>query len=430
MARLMKLAGASPATGSKPMSSAPPPAGEQKVNVLLVDDQPVNLMVLEKTLSDLGQNVVKAQSGEEAFRHLQENDFAVVLLDVQMPGLDGFETAKLIRSQERSRHTPIIFITAHRSPDFPVVQAYVLGAVDYLEKPIVPVILRAKVMGFVELFRKTEQIKRQAGQLAQRTAELEAANWELKKEIAERKRMEKALRRAATDLTRSNRELQQFAYVASHDLKEPLRKVKIYLQMLEQRYRGRLDGKADQYIGYAVDGAERMQALVNDLLAFARVGSQGQPFEPTDCGAAFDQAVNNLEVAVRESGAVIARGDFPMLRADASQLVQMFQNLLANALKFRGDHVPSVRAEARRAGGEWVFSVRDNGIGLDPQFAERIFLIFERLHGKERYPGTGIGLAICKKIVERHGGRIWVESAPGAGATFFFSIAVIGDSHE
>jgi signal transduction histidine kinase len=421
--------------------SLPPEDGSRtsRASILLVDDQPDNLLALETILRNLGQNLVRAQSGQEALRRLLGEDFAVILLDVRMPDLDGYETARLIRGRDRSAHTPIIFLTAVEGPDFPALEAYSLGAVDYLVKPLVPDILRSKVAVFVELYHKTEEIKRQGELLREmehreferrlaeeRYRETHRLNTELERRVLERtSALEREVaqhKRTATELTRSNRELEQFAYVASHDLKEPLRKIRIYLQLLEQQYRGRLDEKADQYITHAVDSAGQMQALVNDLLTYARVGSRGKPFGPVDCAAAFDQAVDNLGMRVQESGAVVTRGDLPTVQADAPQLVQLFQNLVENAVKFRGDRPPVVRAEAVRRDGEWLFSVTDNGIGIDSQYAERVFVIFERLHSKAEYLGTGIGLAICKKIVERHGGKIWIESETGKGATFWFSL--------
>ena len=235
-------------------------------------------------------------------------------------------------------------------------------------------------------------------------------------------RAEITLARTLADLQRSNRELEQFAYVASHDLQEPLRMVSSYTQLLARRYEGQLDEKAKKYVHYAVDGAVRMQTLIDDLLAYSRVGRQDKPIESTDSHSALGEARRNLAVMIEKTRAIITNDDLPTVRAVPSQLVMLFQNLISNAVKFQREGVPSVHVAARDDGREWVFSVRDNGIGIDPQHADRVFVIFQRLHTRDEYPGTGIGLAVCQRIVERHGGRIWFESKPGKGTTFFFTI--------
>jgi PAS domain S-box-containing protein len=243
-------------------------------------------------------------------------------------------------------------------------------------------------------------------------------NWD----ISESKQAQESLLRYAEDLRRSNAELEQFAYVASHDLQEPLRMVTSYLQLIERRYKGRLDADADDFIGFAVDGAERMKGLINDLLAYSRVGTRGGDFRPVDCNAVLDRVKQYLGLAIEENHATITSAHLPTILADEAQLVQLFQNLIGNAIKFHSDRPPHIHIDVQMDAAEVLFSVRDNGIGIDPQFDQRIFVIFQRLHRKNEYGGTGIGLAICKKIVERHGGRIWVESLPGAGATFYFTI--------
>jgi len=231
-----------------------------------------------------------------------------------------------------------------------------------------------------------------------------------------------ALERKAQELARSNADLEQFAYVASHDLQEPLRTVASFAQLLQKRYRGKLDASADDFIHYIVDGATRMQGLIIDLLAYSRVGRSGKEFVPTNCTAVFDQAVTNLQVAVAECGAVVTHDPLPTVQTDGTQLVQLFQNLIGNSIKFRDTQTPRVHVAAERKASEWVFSVKDNGKGIDPQYAGRIFEVFQRLHTRTEYPGSGIGLSISKKIVERHGGRIWVESQLNQGATFFFTL--------
>ena len=245
----------------------------------------------------------------------------------------------------------------------------------------------------------------------------------LQEREAERALAEGELARQAEALARSNAELEQFAYVASHDLQEPLRMVASYTQLLAKRYEGKLDSEADEFIHYAVDGANRMQVLINDLLALSRVGMRGAALEESDVEQAFEACVRNLEMAIEESGAAVTHDPLPAVLADEGQLVQLLQNLIANAIKFHGDEPPRIHVSARREGAQYVFSVRDNGIGIEPQYAEGVFVLFRRLHGKDAYPGTGIGLAICKKIVERHGGRIWFESEPGKGATFSFTLS-------
>ena len=256
----------------------------------------------------------------------------------------------------------------------------------------------------------------------ERTAELEERNAQLQQEIQERRRAEKLLAEQARELARSNADLEQFASVASHDLQEPLRMVASYTQLLGKRYRNRLDEDADEFMGFIVDGALRMQRLINDLLTFSRVGSRGKGFQPVDLATSVAQVRINLRAAIDESGARISTGTLPVVNADATQMEQLLQNLIGNAIKFRKGPAPSVHIDARREDAAWRITVQDDGIGIDARYAERIFVIFQRLHTAAEYPGTGIGLAICKKIVERHGGQIGVHSTPGEGASFSFTL--------
>jgi len=244
------------------------------------------------------------------------------------------------------------------------------------------------------------------------------------RDITERKRAEEKLAQTLVDLERSNKELQQFAHVASHDLQEPLRMVASYTQLLERRYKGRLDSDADEFIQFAVDGATSMQKLINDLLSWSRAGARTTPFEPTDCHSVLQEAIANLGIAIRENDATITHDDLPTVLGNPAQVRQLFQNLIGNAIKFRSEQAPRIHVSAEEKENEWVFFVRDNGIGIDPQYKDRIFVIFQRLHSRGDYPGTGIGLAICRKIIQRHGGRIWVESELGKGSTVYFTMPI------
>jgi light-regulated signal transduction histidine kinase (bacteriophytochrome) len=232
------------------------------------------------------------------------------------------------------------------------------------------------------------------------------------------------LAKRTEEMERSNKDLQQFAYIASHDLQEPLRMVSSYVKLLKRRYEGRLDADADEFIGFAVDGATRMQHMIQDLLSYSRVNTHGNPPSPTNVGQVLRQVLTNLRLAIDESGAKITHEFLPEVEADATQLVQLFQNLIANAIKFCGKGSPRIYVSVQKEDQSWVFSIQDNGIGIDLDFADRVFTIFQRLHTREEYPGTGIGLAICKKIVERHGGSIWVKSKVGEGSTFYFTLPV------
>jgi PAS domain S-box-containing protein len=273
----------------------------------------------------------------------------------------------------------------------------------------------ARVQAEAALHRTNQELER-------RRRELETANEQLRQEIASRQVAEQALLRMAEDLKRSNLDLEQFGYVASHDLQEPLRAVAGYVRLLEHRFPERVDAKAREYIDGASDGATRMERLITDLLTFSRLSTEGRPFTPVSLDVPLNTALRTLQFSIRAAHAAVSHDPLPIVPVDESQIVQLFQNLIGNALKFHSERPPEIHIGARPDEGRWMFGVRDNGIGIDPQYSERIFQVFQRLHTRKKFPGTGIGLAICKKIVERHGGKIWVESQPGQGATFYFSI--------
>ena len=368
--------------------------------ILIVDDMPANLEVVTSHLERQGYRAVVALSGDEGIERAEYVQPDLILLDVMMPGLDGFEICRRLKGSERTRAIPVIFMTA-LTDTTDKLAGFAAGAVDYVTKPLNGAEVLARIESHLALYALRRQLAEQNAQLQQ--------------EIAVRAEMQAALQR-------SNTEFEQLAYVASHDMQEPLRKIASYLQLLAQRYQGQLDADADEFIGYAVDGAKRMQALINDLLAFSRVGTKAKPFAPTDCNLIMKTALADLQFAIEDCGARVQVDDLPMVMGDATQLSQLFRNLLSNAIKFHRDEAPIVRVVAESSGPFWRFAVSDNGIGIAGEYFDRIFVIFQRLHGRSQYAGTGIGLAICKKIVERHGGRIEVRSILGQGSTFVFTL--------
>ena len=376
--------------------------------VLAVDDRPDNLLAVEAVLEPLAVDVVRATSGKEALRRLLTDEFALILLDVQMPELDGFETAAHIKGRERTRHVPIIFLTAISRELEHHLRGYGTGAVDYLAKRFEPEVLRAKVAVFVDLYEKSALIERQNGELAAR--------------VAERDRAQAALSRLASELERSNTELERFADVVSHDLREPLQVVAGFLDLLAERHGPALDDEARLLVDRASAGAERMRRLIGDLLAYAKASTGGPPTGSVSLQESLDGARAQLEPVLAHTGAVVTAGALPTVQGEAWQLTQLFHDLLDNAVKFNTSRRREVHVEASRHDGGWVVRVRDNGIGIRPEDVPRLFTIFARLHPREEYPGEGVGLAMCRRIVERHGGSIWAESHAGAGTTVCFTL--------
>ncbi len=365
--------------------SQPLGVGRVKLRALVVEDDSADVELLVRALRDGGFeaecDVALTESDFEA--HVRKNNYDVVLADYGLPSWNGMETVEVLRREELD--IPVVLVSGSLGEQ-KAVECIKQGAADYVLKHHLP--------------RLPEAVRR----------------------ALRDKQLREEHRKSQEELARSNRDLEQFAYVASHDLQEPLRMVATYTQLLSERYRGKLDANADKYIHYAVDGALRMQTLVQDLLAFSRVGRQGTEPKLTDCNEIVASALKNLQAAIEQSGAQIVCGQLPKVMADGSQFVQLFQNLIGNAIKFHGPKAPLIRVTAEKQAREWTFSVADNGIGIAAEHAEMVFVLFKRLHTREEYPGSGIGLAICKKIVEQHGGRIWVESRAGQGSTFKFTL--------
>ncbi len=375
---------------------------ESAVNVLLVDDKKEDLLALELVLGKNNYNFFEATSGRDALRLLlKEPNFAIILMDVHMPLLDGFETAKLIRDSEKFRNIPIIFLTANDDKPGNIFKGYMAGAVDYMIKPIIPDILIAKVAVFAELYKKTAELERQKKNLLALYKELEQSTQEIK---------------------RSNKELEKFAYVASHDMQEPLRTIISYLQLLREKFDKKLDPETEQYVDYVINAGYRMRDLITGLLEYSRVNRIDTGSEQVDLNLVLQEVLYNLGTGITESRANITADSLPVINGNHVQMVQLFQNLIGNAIKFCGDKQPVIKITYVLKNNQHQFSFEDNGIGLDPKYGERIFEIFQRLHPVGEYSGMGIGLAICKKIVERHGGKIWVESQPGKGSKFHFII--------
>jgi signal transduction histidine kinase len=364
---------------------------KKKLRLLVVEDSQsdAEIQVAELRRNGFDVSVDITDTGDRVREFLTTTSYDLILADYNLPNFKGMETLDILR--EKNLSIPVILVTGALNSET-AVECVKQGVTDYVLKD--------------HLARLSTSVRRALEETRLRQ---------------ERARAQEQLAQKVEELARSNCDLEQFAYVASHDLQEPLRMVAAYTQLLAERYRGKLDETADRYIGYAVEGATRMQALLEDLLAFSRVGRNGFMRKPIDANVAIDEAQRNLMIAIKEQGVTVTRGTLPTIVADRVHLVQLFQNLIGNAIKFRGQDAPRITVAAEKQGEDWAFSVSDNGIGIAPEHRDFIFKMFQRLHTRAEYPGNGVGLAICKKIVERHGGRIWVESELGYGSTFRFT---------
>lgn len=369
---------------------------DDKVEILIVGGHPDKQTEMEDMLEDGPYAIQTAHSEKEAIGLMLGTSFAVVIFDDQLAGMDGYAAVELVRSHEKTRDVPILLVTANDKALQQIFGDSLPERVDYLGRPFAPAILQSKVRILSELHCQGETIQAQ-------------------RRLIEGK----------------NRELEQFIYAASHDLREPLRVVTLYLELFSKRCRGMLDEKADSFIHYAVDGAERMDKLIKGLLRCSRVATTEEPFTEVDTNEVFEEARASLAAAIRDRGAVITKTNLPTLRGAHTLLVQLFRNLLSNAVKFgKPGAAPEVHVSADRRQRQWLFMVRDNGIGIESKHFERIFVVFQRLHTVEEYPGIGVGLALCRRIVERHQGRLWLESTPGEGSTFFFTLPAEPDGEH
>jgi len=364
----------------------------QVVNILLVDDKQENLVALEQLLEQPGRQLISAHSGNDALRLLLKHDFAVVLLDVEMPAMDGYEVAELMRSAERTRLVPIIFVTAGDRSEERTFRGYEAGAVDFLYKPISAHTLKSKVDVFVDLYRKTQQLT-QANSTLERTSAL--------------------LREKISDLENVSQTL-------SHDLRAPLRSIRSFTQILAESLTGKLDADQSDALERVLRGTRRMSNMIDELFELLKVSADDTPYGDVDATAVLADVLESLRSDIQHAGARISHGALPIVHANRMLVGQIFQNLISNAVKFCGDNAPVVEVVADRRGDGWEFAVRDNGVGILPEDRERVFRLFARA-GKDT-AGAGVGLALCRRAVEKLGGKIWLHSERGAGTTFRFTI--------
>ncbi len=407
------------------------------IKILVVDDREDNLLSIESILEKEGYTIIKANSGRAALKLLlKEYDFSLILMDVQMPQMNGLETATLIYERDRLKHIPIIFITAHRYGEDLIFKGFKMGAVDYIHKPIDAALLRLKVSVFVELFQKTNELILQE-------EKLKAINQSLESEIEERRRSEHRIKLLNQQLTDSNAELKdineeldRFAFVASHDLQEPLRKILLFNDLISQKLDATVDKPIFEYLQKITNATRRMKLLVNDLLKYSRNTQTAEDFESANLNDLLSEVISDLEMDIKKTKATIYVKPLPDLVVLPTQIRQLFQNLLSNSIKFRKpDSIPEIEIFSERMTIEndsipnngtqkthhHIF-FKDNGIGFETKYAEDIFTLFKRLHSYHEIEGTGIGLSICKKIVERHRGTISAQSEPGKGSTFIVTL--------
>jgi two-component system, sensor histidine kinase and response regulator len=367
---------------------APGMAGAVRPKILIVDDRRENLLATSALLKPLGAEIITAESGEKALDLVLTTQFAIVLLDVQMPVMDGFETAQLMKTRPSMANVPIIFVTAISKEDRFATQAAHIGAVDYIFKPINPDILKSKVSVYLDLYRQREQI-----------LQLNAS------------------------LRQSNEELERFAYVCSHDMQEPVRMMNSYATILAEFAADELGEDHKRYLGYIRDNAVRMQTMIRDILTFSRVGREEIRLERVNCREIFEEVVHEFHDTIARKRAAVTTDGLPILKTSPTLMRVLLQNLIGNGLKFQdGTRTPEVTVTARRDGRMWRFDVKDNGIGIDPAFSGRLFTIFQRFHREDDYPGTGIGLSTCRKFLRLCGGDMTFTSKPGEGSTFTFTL--------
>lgn len=406
--------------------------------VLLVDDREDNLLTIETILESDGYHLVKANSGRQALRILlNEYDFALILMDVKMPNLNGFETATLIYERQKLKHIPIIFVSAYNDGEDEIFKGYKSGAVDYIYKPINPDLLRAKVSVFIDLYRKNRILIAQEQKLT-------AINRSLEMEINERRASEEQVKKLNRKLLENidrleaaNRDLDRFAFMASHDLQEPLRKIRIFSDRLSTQYEALLDEDGKKDIQRIQKSAERMQSLISDIMTFSKLSFDKSSLVKSDLKKLIEEVLNELDEEIKEKKAKIIFNKLPELYVNPSLIKSLFHNLISNAIKYTKKDTTAVVKITSENGSSDLYPatdkdhtkycrilIEDNGIGFDQKYAQEIFGMFKRLHHNSEYEGTGIGLALCKKIIELHNGYISALSKINEGSTFIISLPV------
>jgi len=388
---------------------------EQPVNILLVDDKTENLLALETVLDAPGYHLVRALSGHDALLALLDQEYAAIILDVQMPGMSGIELAQMIRARKRTQHIPILFLTAHGDDNS--LAGYAAGAVDYLTKPLQPAVLRSKVAVFADLFRKSSALKAEVEERRQAEQRIGQLNKELSQRVEE--------------LAAANAELESFSYTVSHDLRAPLRQVSGFVTLLQESLGDRESTTTSEYLRLIRDAVGRMGRLIDDLLGFSRVGRIEVNRTIVDLAPLVEEVRETLAPALAGRRVLWKIAFLPQVEGDPAMLRQVIASLLDNALKFtRTRPCAEIEIGARRELGEHVFFVRDNGVGFDQRHADKLFGVFQRLHTGAEFEGTGIGLASVRRIIQRHNGRSWAESRPGEGAVVYFSLPISTGTDE
>ena len=406
-----------------------------RIKILLVDDNENNLLSMESIFSKDNYQITRANSGREALKILlKECDFTLILMDVEMPDLNGFETATLIYQREKIQHIPIIFITAHSYGDENIFKAYKAGAVDYIYKPIQPDLLRAKVSVYIELFKKNHQLLEQEQKLKAINKSLEI---EVKDRIASETKvneLNKQLLKNIEQLESTNKELDQFAFIASHDLQEPLRKIKTFSDRIESKYADKLDDEGRLFIEKMQSSCDRMQNLISDILAFSKISGIKTSLVYSDIDKILEDVLLDMDLQIQEKNAQVLIDPIPKLYVYPTLIKALFENIIGNAIKYsRKDIAPVIKITSKDETLENIsdsipvrkycrINIEDNGIGFEQKYAEQIFKMFTRLHGNTEYAGTGIGLAICKKIVDEHHGYISAKGEANKGSVFTVSL--------